>query len=243
MKASVRKIAIYADGADLADMKAMYGNPDIQGFTTNPTLMRKAGVKDYKVFALEVLRAISDRPVSFEVFADELPAMEMQAREIATWGSNVNVKIPVSNTQGVYCGPIIRRLAADGIKVNVTAVFTQEQVGQVADDLASETPAIVSVFAGRIADTGRDPVPYMKKYRQILAKRPQAQLLWASPREVLNVLHAEEAGCHIITATNEILVKLGMFGKDLAGYSLETVQMFRRDAVAAGYSIALSGSE
>jgi transaldolase len=243
VSANARKVAIFADGADLADMKAMYANPAITGFTTNPTLMRKAGIKEYKNFALDVLRAIPDRPVSFEVFADDLPSMEAQAREIASWGANVNVKIPVSNTEGVYCGPVIRRLSAGGIQVNVTAVFTPEQVRQVANDLAPETSAIVSVFAGRIADTGRDPIPYMKQYREILAPRPRAQLLWASPREVLNVIHAEEAGCHIITATNDILVKLGLFGKDLAGYSLETVQMFRRDAVAAGYSIAMPGSK
>jgi transaldolase len=164
--------------------------------------------------------------------------MEAQAREIATWGTNVNVKIPVLNTKGVYCGPLIRRLSADGIQLNVTAVFSSEQVEQIVEDLALQTPAIVSVFAGRIADTGRDPIPYMKKYREMLAVRPQAKLLWASPREVLNVVHAEEAGCHIITATNDLLAKLDLFGKDLGAYSLETVQMFHQDAAAAGYSIA-----
>jgi transaldolase len=222
-------------------MKAMYANPAIKGFTTNPTLMRKAGVADYKAFALEVLKAIPDRPVSFEVFADELDAMEAQGREIATWGANVNVKIPVTNTRRVFCGPVIKRLSADGIQVNVTAVFTPEQVKAVADNLAPGTPAIVSVFAGRIADTGRDPIPVMKECRRILAARPKAELLWASPREVLNVVHAEEAGCHIITATNDILAKLGLFGKDLADYSLETVQMFHRDAVQAGYGIPGAG--
>jgi transaldolase len=236
--ATARKIAIFADGADLAGMRAMYANPAIAGFTTNPTLMRKAGITDYKAFALEVLRAIPDRPVSFEVFADEPAPMEAQAREIATWGTNVNVKIPVLNTKGVYCGPLIRRLSADGIQLNVTAVFSSEQVEQIVEDLALQTPAIVSVFAGRIADTGRDPIPYMKKYREMLAVRPQAKLLWASPREVLNVVHAEEAGCHIITATNDLLAKLDLFGKDLGAYSLETVQMFHQDAAAAGYSIA-----
>ena len=238
MTATACKIAIFADGADLAGMRAMYANPAIAGFTTNPTLMRKAGITDYKAFALEVLRAIPDRPVSFEVFADEPAPMEAQAREIATWGTNVNVKIPVLNTKGVYCGPLIRRLSADGIQLNVTAVFSSEQVEQIVEDLALQTPAIVSVFAGRIADTGRDPIPYMKKYREMLAVRPQAKLLWASPREVLNVVHAEEAGCHIITATNDLLAKLDLFGKDLGAYSLETVQMFHRDAAAAGYSIA-----
>jgi transaldolase len=241
MTPSPLKVKLFADGADLAGMKAMYANPAIKGFTTNPTLMRKAGVADYKAFALEVLKAIPDRPVSFEVFADELDAMEAQGREIATWGANVNVKIPVTNTRRVFCGPVIKRLSADGIQVNVTAVFTPEQVKAVADNLAPGTPAIVSVFAGRIADTGRDPIPVMKECRRILAARPKAELLWASPREVLNVVHAEEAGCHIITATNDILAKLGLFGKDLADYSLETVQMFHRDAVQAGYGIPGAG--
>lgn len=231
-------VKLFADGASLAGMKAMYANPDIKGFTTNPTLMRKAGVANYKGFALEVLRAIPDRPVSFEVFADEPEAMEAQAREIATWGKNVNVKIPVTNTKGIFCGPLIKRLAADGIQVNVTAVFTLDQVRAIADNLSPKTPAIVSVFAGRIADTGRDPIPIMAKAREILAARPAAELLWASPREVLNVVHAEQAGCHIITATNDILSKLGLFGKELADYSLETVQMFHRDAVEASYSIS-----
>jgi transaldolase len=205
--------------------------------------MRKAGIADYKGFARDVLRAIPDRPVSFEVFADDLDAMEAQAREIATWGTNVNVKIPVTNTRRVFCGPIIRSLAASGIQVNVTAVFTPEQVEAIADNLDRDTPAIVSVFAGRIADSGRDPIPYMKECRKILAARPKAELLWASPREVLNVVHAEEAGCHIITATNDILAKLGLFGKSLADYSLETVQMFHKDATAAGYKIALPGAK
>lgn len=235
------RVKLFADGADLAGMKAMYANPAIKGFTTNPTLMRKAGITDYKSFALDVLRAIPDRPVSFEVFADELDAMEAQAREIATWGPNVNVKIPVTNTKRVFCGPIIGSLSASGIQVNVTAVFTPEQVEAIADNLSPGTPAIVSVFAGRIADTGRDPIPAMVECRKILAARPKAELLWASPREVLNVIHAAEAGCHIITATHDILAKLGLFGKDLAQYSLETVQMFHTDATAAGYKIALAG--
>ena len=237
------KIKLFADGADLAGMKAMYANPAIKGFTTNPTLMKKAGIADYKAFALEVLKAIPDRPVSFEVFADELDQMEAQGREIATWGRNVNVKIPVTNTQRVFCGPVIKRLSAEGIQVNVTAVFTAEQVKAIADNLSAATPAIVSVFAGRIADTGRDPIPHMKECRRLLSGRPKAELLWASPREVLNVVHAEEAGCHIITATNDILAKLGLFGKDLADYSLETVQMFHRDATAAGYSIQPAGAK
>jgi transaldolase len=232
------KIKLFADGADLAGMKAMYANPLIKGFTTNPTLMRKAGITDYKSFAREVLLAIPDRPVSFEVFADELDDMEAQGREIATWGANVNVKIPVTNAKGTFCGPVIRRLSAAGVQVNVTAVFTPGQVRDIAECLSPSTPAIVSVFAGRIADTGRDPVPMMREARAILATRPRAQLLWASPREVLNVVHAEKAGCHIITATNDILAKIGLFGKDLSAYSLDTVQMFHRDASAAGYRIS-----
>jgi transaldolase len=235
------KIKLFADGAELAGMKAMYANPLIKGFTTNPTLMRKAGVADYKAFARDVLRAVPDRPVSFEVFADELGEMEAQAREIATWGANVNVKIPVTNTKRVFCGPIVGRLSSAGVQVNVTAVFTLEQVRAIAECLSPSTPAIVSVFAGRIADTGTDPIPHMRQARAILAGRSKAELLWASPREVLNVVHAEQAGCHIITATNDILAKLSLFGKDLGDYSLETVQMFFKDASAAGYRVA-SGS-
>jgi transaldolase len=243
MKVSDLKIKLFADGADLAGMKTMYANPAIKGFTTNPTLMRKAGIADYKAFALEVLKAIPDRPVSFEVFADELGEMAVQAREIATWGRNVNVKIPVTNSKRVFCGPVIRELSAAGIQVNVTAVFTPEQVKAIAECLSRDTPAIVSVFAGRIADTGRDPIPVMKECNRMLAGRPKAELLWASPREVLNVVHAEESGCHIITATHDILAKLGLFGKDLADYSLETVHMFYKDATAAGYSIALPAAK
>lgn len=243
MKTSDLKIKLFADGADLAGMKAMYANPAIKGFTTNPTLMRKAGIADYRAFALDVLKAIPDRPVSFEVFADELPEMLAQGREIATWGKNVNVKIPVTNSKRVFTGPIIRELSAAGVQVNVTAVFTPEQVKAIAEALSRDTPAIVSVFAGRIADTGRDPIPVMKECGRMMAGRPKAELLWASPREVLNVVHAEEAGCHIITATNDILAKLGLFGKDLGDYSLETVQMFYKDATAAGYKIAVPAAK
>lgn len=242
MRVDQLKIKLFADGADLAGMKAMYANPLIKGFTTNPTLMRKAGVTDYKAFAHDVLRAIPDRPVSFEVFADELAEMDAQAREIASWGRNVNVKIPVTNSKGAFCGPAIRRLSAAGVTLNVTAVFTLEQVQKIADCLAPSVPAIVSVFAGRIADTGLDPIPLMRQARTILACRPKAELLWASPREVLNVVHAEEAGCHIITATNDILAKLNLFGKDLDEYSLETVNMFYRDATASKFGIPLAGA-
>lgn len=218
----------------------MYRDPRIVGFTTNPTLMRKVGISDYAGFAREVLRVIPDRPVSFEVFADELDEMEAQARAIAAWGVNVNVKIPVTNTGGVFTGPILRSLSQVGIVLNVTAIMTIDQVRQVADALAVETPAIVSVFAGRVADTGVDPIPHMIACRRELAKRPKAELLWASPRELLNVFHADEAGCHIITATPDILAKLALVGKDLGEYSLETVRMFHRDATQSGFRITTS---
>jgi len=232
------RVKIFADGANLDGMKAMYANPLIRGFTTNPTLMRAAGVTDYAAFARQVLAAIPDRPVSFEVFADEFDEMERQAIEIASWGRNVNVKIPVTNTQGRSAAPLVGRLARRGVRVNVTAVFTLEQVRAIVDVLHPDIPAIVSVFAGRIADSGIDPVPLMTAAAGILRARPRAELLWASPREILNVLQADEAGCGIITVTNDLLKKLSLIGKDQAGYSLETVKMFYNDARAAGYTIA-----
>lgn len=231
------KVKLFADGADFDGMLAMYRLPHIKGFTTNPTLMRKAGVTDYEAFARRVLTAIPDRPVSFEVFADDLDEMEQQARRIATWGRNVNVKIPVTNTAGKFTGPIIRTLAKDGIALNITAVMTVAQVKEIAGALATETPAIVSVFAGRVADTGVDPMPHMRSCKQALAALPKAELLWASPRELLNIFQAEEVGCDIITATNDILAKLGLAGKNLADYSLETVKMFYQDAKASGFAI------
>ncbi len=231
------KVKIFADGADLASMKEMYANPLIKGFTTNPTLMRKAGISEYRAFAAEVIATIPDRPISFEVFADEFDEMERQAYEIASWGPNVNVKIPVTNTRRQFSGHLIKRLSHAGVQVNVTAILSLEQVRQVRDCLAAETPAIVSVFAGRIADTGRDPVPMMAEAVRILKSKPKAELIWASPRELLNIFHADSIGCHIITATNDILKKLSLVGKDLENYSLETVQMFYNDAQAAGYNI------
>jgi len=210
----------------------------IRGFTTNPTLMRKAGVADYKSFALQVLGVVKDLPISFEVFDDDFAEMEKQAHEIASWGKNVNVKIPVTNTRGEFCGPLVERLSRGGVQLNVTAVMTVEQVRRVADRLAPDIPAIVSVFAGRIADTGRDPVPIMAEAVKVLKSRPRAELIWASPRELLNIFQADAIGCHIITATNDILKKLSLVGKDLDRYSLETVEMFHKDAKAAGYSIA-----
>lgn len=235
-------IKIFADGADLQGMKALYANPLVKGFTTNPTLMKGAGVVDYVEFAHKVLAAIPDRPVSFEVFADEFGEMEEQALEIASWGRNVNVKIPVTNTKGAFAGPLVSRLSKRGVQVNVTAVFTLDQVRQITEALHSNTPAIVSVFAGRIADSGIDPVPLMTEAAHILKARPKAELLWASPRELLNIFQAEQAGCGIITVANDVLKKLPLIGKDQDVYSLETVKMFFNDATAAGFKIPVRAS-
>jgi transaldolase len=230
-------VKIFADGAERESILRLADNPIIQGFTTNPTLMRKAGVADYKAFALDILAEVPDRPISFEVFADDLVEMTAQGHEIASWGPNVNVKVPVSNTRGESCVPVIRALSEAGVVVNVTAVFTLNQVRAVTEALAPDMPAIISVFAGRIADTGVDPLGHMRAAADIMQARPDAELLWASPREVLNVFHADEAGCHIITVTEDLLKKLSLIGKDLRDYSLETVQMFYDDASAAGYAI------
>ena len=231
------KIKLFADGADLDGMLSLYKDPNIKGFTTNPTLMKKAGITDYEKFAKQVLLEIPDRPVSFEVFADDLDDMFVQAKTIASWGSNVNVKIPVTNTKGEFTGPTIKRLSGLGVQLNITAVFTQEQVMQIAENLSSDTTAIVSVFAGRIADSGLDPIPIMKECVEILKDFPKAELLWASPREFLNIIQADQVGCHIITVPPELLVKMNLLGKDLSKFSLETVQMFYNDAQEAGYSI------
>lgn len=232
------KIKVFADGADLQSMKSLYTNPIVKGFTTNPTLMKQAGVTDYAEFAHKVLAAIPDRPVSFEVFADDFDEMEAQALKIASWGSNVNIKIPVTNTKGAFTGPLITRLADKGVQLNVTAVFTIDQVERIAAALNADVPAIVSVFAGRIADSGIDPVPLMAQSANILqASRPKADLLWASPRELLNVIQADRVGCRIITVTNDILKKLSLIGKNQDEYSLETVKMFYNDAQAAGFKI------
>ena len=230
-------IKIFADGADKAGMLSMYKNPRIDGFTTNPTLMRKAGITDYIGFAKEILQTIDDKPVSFEVFADEFEEMERQAREIATWGSNVYVKIPVTNTKKLFSASLIKKLSADGVQLNITAILSLEQVSDVAEALKNGSSSFVSVFAGRIADTGVDPVPLMIRALEILKPVSNAELLWASPREVLNVYQAESIGCHIITATNDILKKLDLKGKDFEEYSLETVQMFFDDAQQAGYRL------
>ena len=230
-------VKLFADGADLETIAQMARHPLIKGFTTNPTLMRKAGVRDYRAFAREVLTVVPERPVSFEVFSDDFSQMERQALEIASWGRNVYVKIPVTNTDGTFSGPLIKRLAVAGVKVNVTALLSVAQVEQVAQCLAKPVPSFVSVFAGRIADTGRDPVPIMAKALEVLAARPKAELIWASPRELLNIFQADAIRCHVITATSDLLAKLPLVGKDLERFSLETVQMFRRDAVQAGYTI------
>jgi transaldolase len=231
------KIKIFADGADLSGMLAMAKNPLVKGFTTNPSLMRKAGIDDYEKFAHEALAAITGKPISFEVFVDDFRSMTAQGRRIGSWGKNVNVKVPVTDTAGRFSGDVITALSHEGITVNVTAIMTLDQVRAVAEALAPEVPAIVSVFAGRIADTGMDPVPHMRACVEILKLRPRAELLWASPREVLNLFQAEEIGCHIITMTNDLIAKLSLHGKDLIEYSRETVQMFFKDATGAGYQL------
>src|SRR5579859_1316692 len=217
-------VKIFADGADRAGMLEMYARPLIRGFTTNPTLMRKAGVADYRAFAIDILACIPDRPISFEVFADDEPEMERQANEIATWGQNVYVKIPVTNTQGEPMFELVHRLACSGVKVNVTAMMTVEQVRAVAEAAAGGARCYASVFAGRIADTGRDPLPLMAAALEVLRLAPNVELIWASPREILNVFQADRIGCHIITVTNDLLGKLELNGKDLDDYSLETVR-------------------
>jgi len=231
------RVKIFSDGADKADMLAMVKKPFIKGLTTNPTLMRKAGVADYEAFAKDILSVIKDVPLSFEVFSDDFAEMRKQAYKIASWGANVYVKIPVTNTQGETCYALAKELAAAQIKQNITAVFTLEQVQAVTDALAQGPSAYVSIFAGRIADTGRDPVPLMKKAIEVLKPHRQLELIWASPREILNVFQANEIGCHIITVTSDILNKLSLVGKDLQEFSLETVKMFYNDALAAGFEL------
>lgn len=230
------RVQIFADGADKASMLELYRQPYIKGFTTNPTLMRATGVSDYQGFALDLLATIQDRPISFEVFADDEMEMEDQARHIAGWGKNVFVKVPVMNTSGAPTYDLVRALSSDGIKLNVTALLTLEQVRHVCSALKGNASGYVSVFAGRIADTGRDPVPLMREAVSMV-NDVNAQLIWASPRELLNVFQADEIGCHVITATTDILKKLPLVGKDLHEFSQETVQMFRRDAVKSGYSL------
>jgi transaldolase len=237
------RVQVFADGADKASMLDLYRQPYIKGFTTNPTLMRKAGITDYERFALDILQHIPDRPISFEVFADDEPEMERQARKIARWAQNVYVKIPVTNTRREPMYDLIRRLSADGIQVNATALLALDQVRHVAKALKGGAPSYISVFAGRVADTGRDPVPLMKSALEIMAPEPSCQLVWASPRELLNIFQADEIGCHIITVTSDVLKKVSLVGKDLHDFSLETVRMFHDDAAHSGYTLELTPEE
>ena len=231
------KIKIFADGADLETMFTMYKKSYITGLTTNPTLMRKAGIENYKAFAKDVLEVVKHKPISFEVFSDDFDEMILQAQEIASWGSNVNVKIPITNTHGKETLMVIKHLSEIGVALNVTAIMTVAQVQAVVDVINPTTNAFISIFAGRIADTGRDPIPIMRDALKLMQAAPNAELIWASPRELLNMVQADGLGCHIITATTEILDKLDLIGKDLSQYSLETVRMFRQDAESSGYVI------
>jgi transaldolase len=231
------KVKLFADGADMAGMLEMYGKPYIKGFTTNPTLMYKAGLTDYRGFARSILAAIPDRPISFEVFSDDFRDMERQAREISGWASNVYVKIPVTNTRQEPSYELVRRLSRDGVKLNVTALMTRDQVCSVVESVAGGAPACISVFAGRIADTGRDPIPIMSEYLDIVRSVSEAELIWASPRELLNIFQADDIGCHIITVTNDVLKKLSLVGKDLLEFSLDTVKMFYDDGRNAGFML------
>lgn len=234
------KTKIFADGADKKGMLEMSLNPFIKGFTTNPTLMRKAGISNYEAFARDILKSIHDRPISFEVFSDDFNEMHEQALQIASWGKNVYVKIPVTNTQNKSAVKLIESLAKAGVKQNVTALMTLDQVREVTNALAHGPAACISVFAGRIADTGRDPLPLMKESLDIMRPHAQLELIWASPRELLNIFQAHDIGCHIITVTNDIIKKLYLVGKNLQEFSLETVKMFYEDAVNAGFSLTKS---
>jgi transaldolase len=232
------KIKLFADGADKAGMLQLNNNPLIKGMTTNPTLMRKAGVHDYEAFARDILKNITEKPISFEVFSDEFPEMRRQALKIKDWAKNVYVKIPITNTRSESSLPLVRELAGEGVKLNITAMFTEEQVTGVAKALNPKVPAVVSVFAGRIADVGQDPMPHMRTANKILAGLPEAELLWASVREVLNIFQAEECGCKIVTVPHDILNKaMKLVGTGLPEMSLDTVKTFASDAKAAGFSL------
>lgn len=231
------KVKIFADGADKAGMLEMYSKPYIKGLTTNPTLMNKAGLTDYRAFCKDILTSIKDKPLSFEVFSDDFGEMERQALEIASWGENVYVKIPVTNTKKETCYALVKKLAAQKVKLNVTALMTLAQVSNVVGSLEPNVPSYVSVFAGRVADTGRDPVPIMAAAVDLLKAAPASELIWASPRELLNIFQADEIGCHVITVTNDILKKLTLLGYDLDEYSLDTVKMFYNDATSAGFKL------
>lgn len=238
MKKYIKNIKIYADGADKKSLLELAKKDWVTGFTTNPTLMKKAGITDYRAFAQDVLTEITDRPISFEVFSDDFEEMRIQALEIASWGNNVYVKIPITNTKGISSIPLVYDLSHAGVKLNVTALFTLDQVLQTAQALKGGAPSVISVFAGRIADTGRNPSPIMKAALAICQNiDSNIELLWASPRELYNIIEADEVGCHIITVSHDILAKLGSLGKDLTQFSLETVQMFYNDGLAAGYKL------
>lgn len=231
------RVKVFADGAELDGIRRLYADPLIKGFTTNPTLMRKAGISDYAAFARELVEIVPDRPISFEVFSDEPAEMERQARKIASWGEHVYVKIPVTNTAGIPTDDLLRRLSAAGVKTNVTGMMTLSQVERVLPHIEHGPSAYVSLFAGRIADAGLDPVPIMATALEMLSGAPNVELLWASPREVLNIVQADQIGCHVITVTHDLLKKLPLLGRDLADFSLETVRMFHDDARAAGYTL------
>ncbi|MBP1641175.1 MAG: transaldolase [Bacteroidetes bacterium] len=231
------KVKIFADGADKKSMIEMYDQPYIKGLTTNPTLMKKAGITDYESFAKDILRTVTDKPLSFEVFSDELAEMKRQALKISTWGDNVYVKIPITNTKKETTCEIIKELSDSGVKLNITAIMTLQQVIDVVSSLNANTPSYVSIFAGRIADTGIDPLPLMSAAIEIIKLKPLAEVIWASPREFLNIFQADEIGCQIITVTNDILKKIPLINYDLEQYSLDTVKMFYHDALTAGFQL------
>jgi transaldolase len=237
LKINNLNVKIFADGADRAGMLDMYKKQYIKGLTTNPTLMKKAGITDYKAFCKDILSSIKDKPLSFEVFSDDFSEMERQALEIASWGENVYVKLPITNTNGEYCYDLVEKLVNKKVKVNVTAIMTLPQVQNVMDRLDKKVPSFVSVFAGRMADTGVDPVPVMTEAVKILSSNETAELIWASPRELLNIFQADKIGCQVITVTNDILKKLSLIDYDLDEYSLDTVKMFYNDAVSAGFEL------
>ena len=237
---SLLKVKLFSDGADRKAMIEMSTKPYIKGLTTNPTLMRKAGVQNYRLFAKEILTEIRDMPISFEVFSDDLAEMKSQALEIASWAENVYVKVPITNSMGVPTTEVIAYLSSNNVKLNITAILTSTQVAEVVSALNPRVSNYVSVFAGRIADTGVDPIPMMKDCLKLIAVNPMSELIWASPRELLNIFQADEIGCHIITATSDILNKLNLIGKDLTSYSLDTVKMFRNDAVQSGFEIDIA---
>jgi transaldolase len=231
------KIKIFADGADKTAMLEMYQKPFIKGLTTNPTLMNKAGIRDYRAFCKDILLSIKDKPLSFEVFSDDFKEMERQALEIASWADNVYVKIPITNTKSETCYPLVKKLAREKVKLNVTALMTLDQVSHVVESLDTSVPSYISIFAGRVADTGRDPLPMMIEALSRMKSNPLSELIWASPRELLNIFQADDIGCHVITVTNDILKKLSLVGYDLDKYSLDTVRMFYNDAVVAGFKL------